>query len=40
MEAYETDRIWAFQFHPEKMLQNGEEKWLELFKEYVRRLDK
>ena len=40
VEAFETDQIWAFQFHPEKMLQDGEEKWLELFKEYVRRLYK
>ena len=40
VEAFETDQIWAVQFHPEKMLQDGEEKWLELFKEYVRRVAK
>ena len=40
VEAFETDQIWAVQFHPEKMLQDGDEKWLELFKEYVRRVAK
>ncbi len=40
VEAFETDRIWAVQFHPEKMLHSGEEKWLEFFKEYVRRFGK
>ena len=38
VEAFETDQIWAVQFHPEKMLKDGEEKWLELFKEYMRRI--
>ena len=36
VEAYETPRIWAVQFHPEKMLQEGGEEWLPLFEEYVR----
>ena len=37
VEAYETDQVWAVQFHPEKMLQKGEEKWLKLFEAYVER---
>lgn len=37
VEAYETPRIWAVQFHPEKMLQAGEEQWLPLFERFVRR---
>ena len=35
VEAYETPRIWAFQFHPEKMLQEGRTEWLPLFEAYV-----
>ena len=35
VESYETDQILAVQFHPEKMLQEGEEQWLAFFKEYV-----
>jgi putative glutamine amidotransferase len=37
VEAYETDQVWAVQFHPEKLLQKGEEKWLKLFEAYVER---
>lgn len=34
VEAYEKGRIWAVQFHPEKMLQLGDEKWLKLFEAF------
>ena len=37
VEAYETNQITAVQFHPEKMLQNGEEKWLAFFQVFVKR---
>ena len=37
VEAYENDRVWAVQFHPEKMLQAGEQRWLKLFEAFVRR---
>ena len=36
-EAWETGRIWAVQFHPEKMLQQGDSRWLSLFDAFVRR---
>lgn len=37
VEAYETDHIMAIQSHPEKkMIQQGEEKWLALFREFVK----
>ena len=35
VEAYETPRIWAMQFHPEKLLQAGEARWLPLFQRFV-----
>ncbi len=35
VEAYEAPRIWAVQFHPEKMLQAGETRWLPLFERFV-----
>ena len=37
VEAYETDQVWAVQFHPEKMLQKGDDKWLKLFEAFVGR---
>lgn len=37
VEAYEADRILAVQFHPEKLLQGGEESWLEFFRHFVQR---
>ena len=37
VEAYETDQVLAVQFHPEKMLQNGEEKWVAFFRAFVDR---
>ena len=37
VEAYENNQVWAVQFHPEKMLQAGEERWLPLFEAFVRR---
>ena len=36
VEAYETPQIWAVQFHPEKLLQAGEERWLPLFERFVK----
>ena len=35
VEAYKTSRIWAVQFHPEKMLKAGEEQWLPLFERFT-----
>ena len=35
VEAYETDHVLAVQFHPEKMLQQGDDRWLALFREFV-----
>ena len=35
VEAYEADQVLAVQFHPEKLLQRGEEKWLALFEYFV-----
>ena len=35
IEAYETTNVLAVQFHPEKLLQQGDEKWLALFDYYV-----
>lgn len=35
VEAYETDTILAVQFHPEKMLQQGDDRWLALFSKFV-----
>ncbi|MBR3075158.1 MAG: gamma-glutamyl-gamma-aminobutyrate hydrolase family protein [Bacteroidales bacterium] len=37
VEAWEAPGVWAVQFHPEKMLQGGETRWLALFKAWVRR---
>ena len=37
VEAFESDRIWAVQFHPEKMLQDGDGTWLPLFEAFVKR---
>ena len=38
VEAYETDQVWAVQFHPEKMIQKGEDCWLCLFSAFVEKL--
>ena len=35
VEAYESCHIIAVQFHPEKMLGKGDEKWLRLFEYFV-----
>ncbi|MCR4823975.1 MAG: gamma-glutamyl-gamma-aminobutyrate hydrolase family protein [Bacteroidales bacterium] len=35
VEAYEAPRVWAVQFHPEKMLQEGQERWLPFFVHFV-----
>ena len=37
VEAYETDQVLAVQFHPEKMLQQGDETWLPFFKAFIDR---
>lgn len=37
VEAYETPQVWAFQFHPEKLLPD-DESWLALFEAYLDRL--
>lgn len=37
VEAWETDLVWAVQFHPEKMLRAGDSRWLELFRAFVDR---
>lgn len=36
VEGYESGRVWAVQFHPEKMLADGEESWLKLFRAFIR----
>ncbi|MBO4672018.1 MAG: gamma-glutamyl-gamma-aminobutyrate hydrolase family protein [Bacteroidales bacterium] len=35
VEAWETDHIWAVQFHPEKLLRSGDSRWLALFHEFI-----
>jgi len=35
VEAYEAPNVLAVQFHPEKLLHQGEEQWLSLFEYYV-----
>lgn len=35
IESYETDRILAVQFHPEKSVQEGDDGWLRLFEAFV-----
>lgn len=35
VEAYETPQVWAVQFHPEKLLQQGDSKWLMFFEAFV-----
>ena len=40
VEAYETEQISAVQFHPEKMLQKGDSKWLSLFQAFVEKCKK
>lgn len=37
VEAYETKKIIATQFHPEKGLQQGDKRWLKLFSTFVDR---
>ena len=40
VEAYETAQVLAFQFHPEKMVAQGDKNWLSLFEEFIRRCGK
>lgn len=40
IEAYETDQVNAVQFHPEKMLGDGDASWLAYFKAFVQRCRK
>ena len=35
VEAFEADRIWAVQFHPEKALAEGDETILPLFMAWI-----
>jgi len=37
VEAYETDQILAVQFHPEKLVKEGETRWIPLFETFVER---
>jgi putative glutamine amidotransferase len=37
VEAYETDQVLAVQFHPEKDLKRGDDRWLPLFQEFTGR---
>lgn len=37
VEAYETDQVLAVQFHPEKDLKRGDDRWLPLFQEFISR---
>lgn len=37
VEAFETAQITAVQFHPEKMLQSGDTRWLPFFKAFVKK---
>lgn len=37
VEAWETPQIWAVQFHPEKMLQAGDNRWLPFFQAFTDR---
>ena len=36
VEAYEAEHILAVQFHPEKMIQDGDDKWVSLFERFLR----
>ena len=35
VEAYEGDNLIAVQFHPEKLVRAGDDKWLEIFKTFI-----
>lgn len=35
VEAYEAPGVWAVQFHPEKAIKAGDEKWISLFEAFV-----
>lgn len=35
VEAWETPQVWAVQFHPEKMLASGDDRWLPLFEAFT-----
>lgn len=37
VEAYEGDNLIAVQFHPEKFVRAGDNKWLELFKVFIKK---
>jgi putative glutamine amidotransferase len=37
IEAYENGMVWSVQFHPEKLLHNGDEAWLAFFKAFADR---
>jgi putative glutamine amidotransferase len=35
VEAWEAPHVWAVQFHPEKMLASGDNRWLPLFEAFT-----
>ena len=37
VEGFETDNIIAVQFHPEKLVRAGDDKWLELFRAFIKK---
>ena len=37
VEAYEGDNLIAVQFHPEKLVRAGDNKWLEIFKVFIKK---
>ena len=37
LEAYETEQVWAVQFHPETLVQE-DDKWLPLFEAFLNRI--
>ena len=39
VEAYEGDNLIAVQFHPEKLVAAGDDRWLELFELFISRCE-
>lgn len=36
VEAFETPLVWAVQFHPEKMIHEGDRSWVPVFSEWMK----